>query len=86
MESRGKAYSGPLFPPLQTIFHGCSSPGTCHQEIAWQLELLSLLIECLFLGVAGVVSKSTWERCIPVHSPHLTWCSRSRAHHSGTSL
>lgn len=69
----------PYSLPLQAIFHGCSSPGTCHQEIDWQLELLPLLIECLLLGVAGVVSKSAWERCIPGHSPHLTWCGRSRA-------
>lgn len=75
----GEAYSEPLSPSSANHFPWLLQPRNHHQEIAWQLELSSLLIECLFLGIAGVVSKSAWERCIPVSSPHLTWCGRSRA-------
>lgn len=74
----GKRVQNPCPLPLQTISRGCYSPGTCHQQVAWQLGLSSLLNMCLFLSFAGMLSKSVWEQWISVYSPHLTWCDCSR--------
>lgn len=74
----GEAYSEPLFPSSANHFPWLLQPRNLAPGDSLAVGAV-VIVDCLFLGVAGVVSKSIWERCIPVSSPHLTWCGHSWA-------